>query len=65
MGLGDMLLGVELVRGEGANGVDGRSLRIEGWVVGLTGGASGVQRNSPKVSQQIPVESSLTSTSHP
>lgn len=38
MGLGDMLLGVELVGGDGANGVDGRSLRVEGWVVGLQEG---------------------------
>lgn len=34
MGLGDVLLGVELVIG-GTNGVNGWSLRVEKWVVGF------------------------------
>lgn len=35
MGLGDVLLGVELVIEGGTNGVNGWSLRVEKWVVGL------------------------------
>lgn len=35
MGLGDVLLGVELVIEGGTNGVNGWSRRVERWVVGL------------------------------
>lgn len=61
-------------RREGANGLGGWSLRLERWVLGLQEGplesrgmkeVLSLSEGSPKVSQQIAVESSLSSVSHP